>query len=44
MTLQGESFAGRYIPYIANEMLDRNDKVHFDLRGEIDSRKLVGAF
>jgi carboxypeptidase D len=31
--VQGESFAGRYIPYIAAEMLDRKDNAYFDLSG-----------
>jgi carboxypeptidase D len=30
----GESYAGRYIPYIASAMLDQEDKEYFDLSGE----------
>lgn len=29
----GESYAGRYVPYIAAQMLDENDKEYFDLSG-----------
>ncbi|OCT54619.1 hypothetical protein CLCR_03136 [Cladophialophora carrionii] len=29
----GESYAGRYVPYIASGMLDRNDSTHFNLSG-----------
>ena len=31
--LTGESYAGQYIPYIANEMLDRNDKTYYNVKG-----------
>ena len=31
----GESYAGRYVPYISAEMLDRDDKDHFDLSGTL---------
>ncbi|GMG16960.1 unnamed protein product [Aspergillus oryzae] len=30
----GESYAGRYVPYISAAMLDRNDTEHYDLKGE----------
>lgn len=30
----GESYAGRYVPYIASAMLDQEDKEYFDLSGE----------
>ena len=30
----GESYAGRYVPYIANAMLDENDKEYFDVNGK----------
>lgn len=30
----GESYAGRYVPYISAAMLDKNDTEHFDLSGE----------
>lgn len=29
----GESYAGRYVPYIADAMLQRNDTVHFNVSG-----------
>ena len=29
----GESYAGRYVPYISAAMIDRKDKTHFDLSG-----------
>jgi carboxypeptidase D len=29
----GESYAGRYVPYVSAAMLDKNDTTHFDLRG-----------
>ncbi|KAF2842720.1 alpha/beta-hydrolase [Patellaria atrata CBS 101060] len=28
-----ESYAGRYVPFISSDMLDRNDAKHFDLSG-----------
>jgi carboxypeptidase D len=31
----GESYAGRYVPYISAEFLDRNDADHFDLSGKL---------
>jgi carboxypeptidase C (cathepsin A) len=29
----GESYAGRYVPYIASVMLDRHDKTHYNISG-----------
>lgn len=29
----GESYAGRYVPYISAAMIDKNDTDHFDLSG-----------
>lgn len=29
----GESYAGQYIPYIVNDMLDRKDKKYFNVKG-----------
>jgi carboxypeptidase D len=29
----GESYAGRYVPYISAAMLNQNDKSYFDLSG-----------
>ena len=31
----GESYAGRYVPYISAAMLDKNDTDHFDVSGEL---------
>ena len=31
----GESYAGRYVPYVANAMLDANDTDYYDLRGTL---------
>jgi carboxypeptidase D len=33
----GESYAGRYVPYISAQMLDENDKQYFDLSGKLFS-------
>ena len=30
----GESYAGRYVPYISAAMLNEDDKEHYDLRGK----------
>ena len=29
----GESYAGRYVPYISAAMLDQNDTIYYDLSG-----------
>lgn len=31
--ITGESYAGQYIPYLAANMLDRNDTTHYNLQG-----------
>ena len=31
----GESYAGRYVPYISGAMVDRANKTHFDLSGAL---------
>jgi carboxypeptidase D len=31
----GESYAGRYVPYISAAMLDREDKDYFDVHGKL---------
>lgn len=36
MGFQGESYAGRYVPYISAAMLDQKDKQYFDLSGGLD--------
>ena len=30
----GESYAGRYVPYISVAMLNRKDKTHLDISGQ----------
>lgn len=40
--LAGESYAGRYIPYIANAMLDSNDKRYFNVSGAIIYDGIIG--
>lgn len=30
----GESYAGRYVPYISGAMLDKNDTDYFDVKGK----------
>jgi carboxypeptidase D len=34
----GESYAGRYVPYISAAMLNQNDKSYFDLSGKTSLR------
>jgi carboxypeptidase D len=31
--ITGESYAGKYVPYIASAMLDENDTTYFNVRG-----------
>lgn len=31
----GESYAGRYVPYVSAAMLDTNDTTHFNLSGAL---------
>ena len=31
----GESYAGRYVPYISSAMLDKNDTEHFNVSGAL---------
>lgn len=31
----GQSYAGRYVPYIAAAMLDQNDKDYYDVHGRL---------
>ena len=35
----GESYAGRYVPYISAAFLDQHDKTHYDLHGELSNPK-----
>lgn len=32
--ITGESYAGRYVPYIANAMLDQEDECYFNVSGK----------
>ncbi|TAQ90069.1 hypothetical protein B7494_g1616 [Chlorociboria aeruginascens] len=40
----GESYAGRYVPYISGAMLDQNDKEYFDLSGALVFDPCIGEF
>ncbi|KAF4637912.1 hypothetical protein G7Y89_g178 [Cudoniella acicularis] len=40
----GESYAGRYVPYISAAILDRNDTDHFDLKGALMYDPCIGSF
>ena len=36
--ITGESYAGRYVPYISAAMLNKKNKDYFNLSGEFDWR------
>ncbi|KAG9597901.1 serine carboxypeptidase, partial [Aureobasidium melanogenum] len=40
----GESYAGRYVPYISAAMLDQNDTEHYDLSGALVYDPVTGNF
>lgn len=40
--ISGESYAGRYIPYISSAFLDKNDTTHYDLSGAIIYDPCIG--
>ncbi|TKA39187.1 hypothetical protein B0A54_08496 [Friedmanniomyces endolithicus] len=40
----GESYAGRYVPYIANAMLDMNDTCYYNVSGALMYDPCIGAF
>ncbi|KAK5174720.1 uncharacterized protein LTR77_001802 [Saxophila tyrrhenica] len=40
----GESYAGRYVPYIANAMLEQNDTCYYDVQGALMYDPVIGAF
>lgn len=42
--ITGESYAGRYVPYISAAMLDRNDTKYFDLSGAMMFDPVIGSF
>ncbi|KAE8373249.1 Alpha/Beta hydrolase protein [Aspergillus bertholletiae] len=40
----GQSYAGRYVPYIAATMLDQNDKDYYDVHGALAYDPVIGQF
>jgi len=40
----GESYAGRYVPYISANFLDKNDTEHFDLKGALMYDPVIGSY
>ncbi|KAG9555688.1 serine carboxypeptidase, partial [Aureobasidium melanogenum] len=40
----GESYAGRYVPYISAAMLDQNDTEHYDLSAALVYDPVIGNF
>ncbi|CAG7920545.1 unnamed protein product [Penicillium olsonii] len=42
--LTGESYAGRYVPYISAAMLDKNDTRHFNLSGAMMYEACIGQW
>ena len=40
----GESYAGRYVPYISAAMLDKKDPDHFDLKGALTYDPCIGSY
>ncbi|KAN0089186.1 alpha/beta-hydrolase [Hyaloscypha variabilis] len=40
----GESYAGRYVPYISAAMLDKNDTEHFDVSGALMYDPCIGSY
>lgn len=40
----GESYAGRYVPYISAAMLDQNDTEYYDLSGALTYDPCIGQF
>ncbi|KAI9703449.1 MAG: hypothetical protein M1820_005922 [Bogoriella megaspora] len=40
----GESYAGRYVPYISAQMLDQNDTTYYDLSGALVYDPCIGSF
>lgn len=36
--MTGESYAGRYVPYISAAMLDQNDTEYYDMQGKWPSQ------
>jgi len=44
LTTAGESYAGRYIPYIASAMIDANNTCYYDISGALIYDGVIGAF
>ncbi|PYH83270.1 alpha/beta-hydrolase [Aspergillus uvarum CBS 121591] len=42
--VSGESYAGRYVPYISSAMLDKNDTTHFNLSGALLYDACIGQW
>ncbi|CEJ55066.1 hypothetical protein PMG11_01343 [Penicillium brasilianum] len=42
--MSGESYAGRYVPYISAAMLDKNDTEHFNLSGALMYDACIGQW
>ncbi|KAL9067164.1 MAG: hypothetical protein Q9161_007060 [Pseudevernia consocians] len=42
--ITGESYAGRYVPYISAAMLDKKDKEYYDLSGALVYDPVIGQF
>ncbi|PMD29624.1 carboxypeptidase S3, penicillopeptidase S3, CPD-S3 [Hyaloscypha variabilis F] len=40
----GESYTGRYVPYISAAMIDKHDRTYFDLAGALTYDPCIGAF
>ncbi|GAB7351667.1 hypothetical protein MBLNU459_g2265t1 [Dothideomycetes sp. NU459] len=40
----GESYAGRYVPYVSAAMLDQNDTTYYDLSGALAFDPCIGQF
>lgn len=40
----GESYSGRYVPYIANAMLDQNDTCYYDVNGILIYDPCIGSY
>ncbi|GES66077.1 serine-type carboxypeptidase F [Aspergillus terreus] len=40
----GESYAGRYVPYVSATMLDQDDKEYYDLKGAMVYDPCIGQF
>ncbi|KAK5010180.1 hypothetical protein LTR28_011373 [Elasticomyces elasticus] len=40
----GESYAGRYVPYVSKAMLDQNDTTYFNLSGALMYDPVIGQF